>query len=252
MPIDVDKLPLHGHGGLFEILERFPDPRKRRGVRHQLPSLLATALCSVLAGGRSFLAMAEWAVEQSPETLQRLGSKRGRPPSERTYRRIFADLDVEAVDRCTGSWMAAQQRLQAGASLALDGKTVRGSGEGKTQGALHLLSAIVHGSGTVVAQVAVESKTNEITQVAPLLAGLDIQGAVVTGDALLTQREIARHLVQDKQAEYVFTVKDNHPTVRRDIAELFAAQQHDAQRLQQARTKRPQTDAFPPAAPDGR
>lgn len=219
MVLDVEKLPLHGQGGLFEILCGIPDPRKRRGVRHTVQSILATAICGVLAGARSFTAMGEWAAEQSKETLQRLGSKRGKSPSERTYRRIFDSLDVEELDRRTGSWVAEQQRLQAGAGLALDGKTVRGSGDGD-KGALHLLSAIVHGSGAVVAQVAVESKTNEITQVEPLLDGLDIQGAVVTADALLTQKKIARYLVKKKDADYVLTAKDNQPTLRQDIATL--------------------------------
>jgi predicted transposase YbfD/YdcC len=196
MVIDVEKLPLHGDGGLFELLCGVPDTRKRRGVRHKIQSLLATAICAVLAGARSFTAMAEWGAEQSRETLERLGSTRGNAPSERSYRRLFERIDVEDFDRRTGKWIAEQQQLAAGKSLALDGKTLRGSGDGEKP-AIHLLSAILHGSSAVVAQVAVESKTNEITKVEPLLAGLDIQGVVVTGDALLTQREIARHLVED-------------------------------------------------------
>lgn len=232
MLIDVEKLPLHGQGGLFEILCAIPDPRKPRGVRHTVQSILATAICAVLAGARSFTAMGEWAAEQSKETLQRLGSKRGKSPSERTYRRIFDSLDVEELDRRTGSWVAEQQRLQAGAGLALDGKTLRGSGEGDKR-ALHLLSAIVHGSGVVVAQVAVESKTNEITKVEPLLDGLDIKGVVVTADALLTQKKIARYLVKKKEADYVLTAKDNQPTLRQDIVTLGL-------------------DAFPPSAHDPR
>jgi hypothetical protein len=118
----------------------------------------------------------------------------------------------------------------AGASLALDGKTVRGSGDAD-KSALHLLSAVLHGSGMVVAQVAVESKTNEIPQVEPLLDGLDLRGAVVTADALHTQKKTARYLVKEKEADYVFTVKDNQPTLRQDIATLGL-------------------DAFPPSAHD--
>jgi len=249
MVLDVEKLPLDGQGGLFDILRGVPDARKRRGVRHPIQSLLGTAICSVLAGARSFTAMGEWAAEQSRETLERLGSKRGKAPSERTYRRLFDSIDVEDLDRRTGSWIAEQQRLEAGSGLAMDGKTVRGSGDGEKP-ALHLLSAIMHGSSAVVAQVAVESKTNEITKVEPLLAGLDIQGVVVTGDALLTQREIARHLVEDKRADYVFTAKDNQPTLRKDISDLFAMQEQEA-RQQQARTK-PPAEAFPPSAQDRR
>jgi hypothetical protein len=251
MVLDVDKLPLHGQGGLFDVLCEIPDPRKRRGVRHKVQSILATAICAVLAGARSFIAMEEWAAEQSKETLQRLGSKRGKPPSERTYRRILAAVGVDEIDRRTGGWVAEQLRLQAGQGLAIDGKTVRGSGDGDKP-AIHLLSAIVHGSGAVVAQTAVESKTNEITRVEPLLEGLDIAGTVVTADALLTQREIARHLVEDKHADYVLTAKDNQPTLRRDIDDLFATQEQEAIRWQRARKTPPETEAFPPAAQDRR
>jgi len=250
MVIDVEKLPLHGDGGLFELLCGVPDTRKRRGVRHKLQSLLATAICAVLAGARSFTAMAEWGAEQSRETLERLGSTRGKAPSERSYRRLFERIDVEDFDRRTGEWVAAQQQLAAGKGLALDGKTLRGSGDGEKP-ATQLLSAILHGSSAVVAQVAVESKTNEITKVGPLLAGLDIQGVVVTGDALLTQREIARHLVEDKHADYVFTAKGNQPTLRKDISDLFAMQEQEARR-QQARTKPPDAEAFPPSAQNRR
>lgn len=219
MTLDVEVLPLQGHGGLFDILCAVPDPREARGVRYKIQGILATALCAVLAGARSITAMAEWAAEQSPQTLRRLGSKYGRPPSERTYRRIFAVIDVKELDRCTGGWMTEQQHSLAAPALAIDGKTVRGSGDGDN-GALHLLSAMVHGSGVVVAQVAVGAKTNEITRVEPLFEEHNIQGAVVTADALLTQKRIATHLVEEKKADYVFTVKDNQPTLKRDIAIL--------------------------------
>ncbi|MDQ1341872.1 MAG: hypothetical protein QG571_489 [Pseudomonadota bacterium] len=252
MVLDVEKLPLDGQGGLFEILREMPDPRKRRGVRHQIQSVLCTAICAILAGARSFTAMGEWAAEQSRETLKRLGSKRGKAPSERTYRRLFQSIDTVALDRRLGQWVAEQQRLLPGAGLAMDGKTVRGSGDGGKP-AIHLLSAIVHGTGTVVSQVAVESKTNEITQVEPLLASLDIEGVVVTGDALLTQREIARHIVEDKNADYVFTVKDNQPTLKKDLSDFFDAQEQEERRRQQAaRKKTPKQGFFPPSAPDRR
>lgn len=251
MVLDVETLPLHGQGGLFDVLCSIPDPRKRRGVRHKVQGILATSICAVLAGARSFTAMAEWAAEQSKETLQRLGSKRGKAPSERTYRRILAAVGVEEIDRRTGSWVAEQLLLKAGAGLAIDGKTVRGSSDGDKP-AIHLLSAIVHGNSAVVAQVAVESKTNEITKVDPLLDGLDIAGTVVTADALLTQREIARHLVEDKHADYVLTAKDNQPTLRQDIDDLFAAQEQEAIRRQRARKTPPETEAFPPSAQDRR
>jgi hypothetical protein len=229
MALDVEKLPLEGAGGLFPVLGTITDPRKARGIRHQVQSVLALAVCATLAGARSFIALAEWAADQSREVLLKLGSKRGRPPSERTFRRVLQAVDAAEVDRCTGAWVARQVSLRGGA-ISLDGKTLRGSGDGD-QAAVHLLSAIVHGSGTVVAQVAVGAKTNEIPCIKPLLADLDLKGVVVTADALHTQRETARYLVEDKDAAYVFTVKDNQPTLRDDIETLHL-------------------DAFPPSAHD--
>lgn len=217
MELDFARLPLDGQGGLFEILRALPDPRQARGVRHRIESLVGVALCATLAGARTITAMAEWASEQSGETLRRFGSKRGKPPSERTLRRLLASVDVEEVDRRTGAWMA-EQHLRL-AALALDGKTMRGSREGQTP-ARHLLSAVVHGTGAVLAQRAVDAKTNEITQVEPLLEALELEGVVVTTDALLTQRRLASYLVEEKKAHYVFTVKDNQPTLRADIEAL--------------------------------
>jgi len=214
-PLDVNKLPLEGEGGLFPILGTIPDPRKARGIRHGVQSILAIAVCAVLAGARSFIAIAEWSDDQSQEILEKLGLQRALPPCESTIRRVLQSVDAEDLDRRTGAWMAQQVPLRESA-LSLDGKTLCGSSNGE-QGAVHLLSAIVHGYGTVVAQVEVGEKTNEIPCVKPLLADLDIRGTVVTADALHTQRETARYLVEDKGADYVFTVKDNQPTLRQDI-----------------------------------
>ena len=230
MTLDVEKLPLEGKGGLFPVLNTITDSRKKRGIRHKMQSVLAVAVCATLAGAKSFIAIAEWAAEQSRETLFKLGSMRGKPPSERTIRRILRSVDAAELDRRTGAWVAQQVQLQ-GSALSVDGKTLRGSGDGD-RGAVHLLSAIVHGSGTVVAQIAVGEKTNEIPCIKPLLADLDIKGAVVTADAMHTQRETARYIVEDKKAEYVFTIKDNQPTLRQDVEtlrlEAFPPSTHNA------------------------
>lgn len=226
--IDMERMPLHGEGGLFELLRSIPDLRKRRGIRHKLEGVLGLAICATLAGARSCSAIAEWTAEQSRAVLLQMGCQRGKPPCERTIRRALKNVDVAEIDRRVGSWMMAQQGSLAGVGVALDGKTLRGSrdGEGK---AVHLLSAVVHGSGLVVGQVNVDSKTNEITCVAPLLKDMDIKGAVVTTDALLTQTAIADHIVREKEANYVLTVKGNQPTLKNDIESL-------------------NLDAFPPSA----
>jgi hypothetical protein len=209
---------MEGAGGLFEVLQDLVDPRKRRGKRHSLTSILAIAACATLCGARSLVAMAQWASELSPSMLKRLGCQRRRPPCESTIRRTLAKIDGAEMDRKIGAW-TAQQALVAGQGVAMDGKTVRGAKDG-TNPAPHLVSAVVHGTGEVVAQTRVAAKTNEIKSVEPLFESLDIQGTVVTGDAMFTQTKIAKYLVEEKRADYLFTVKDNQPTLRQDIEDL--------------------------------
>jgi hypothetical protein len=198
--------------GLKETIGRIIDPRKRRGIRHPLVNILSLSVAAVLCGARSYIAIAEWASSLSKETLLRFGCTR-RAPSEPTIRRVLQKVDVEAFDGAIGSWLST---LLPSTGIAIDGKTLRGSGDVK----VHLLSAVVHKEGIVVGQTRVDVKTNEITRVEPLFSGMDIEGAVVTGDALLTQREIARHIVEDKKAHYCFTVKDNQESLRGDIEAL--------------------------------
>lgn len=241
----LEQLPLDGAEGLLDILSRIPDWRKPRGIRHCLRSILAVAIGATLAGAKSFSAIGEWAADQPKELLIRLGCRRGRPPSERTIRRVLLALDIEQYDAVMGGWIARIRELP-GCGLALDGKTLRGSGDGPDGKPVHLLAAVVHNSGEVVAQTRVDRKTNEITRVAPLLDQLDITGTVVTADALLTQREIARYLVEDKHADYVLTVKDNQPSLRQDIEDFFAAEAEEAPRRRRGNPQSASGDPFPP------
>jgi predicted transposase YbfD/YdcC len=246
MTLDVNKLPLEGEGGLFEMLATFTDHRKRRGIRHSLQSILAVAVCAVLAGQRAFTAIEEWARDQPKDVLKRLGCRYGRPPSERTLRRVLKhSVDVREIDEKLGLWVARHQPVLRGMGIAIDGKTLRGSRDGTKRG-VHLLSAVVHGTAVVVAQMQVADKTNEIPCVPPLLAQLDLRGATVTADALHTQKETARHLVEDKKADYVFTVKNNQPTLRKDIDELFTFKERQAQAKKEV--QRLDDEAFPPRA----
>ena len=242
--LDVTKLPLDGEGGLFSVFANINDSRKKRGVRHPLQAVLAVAACAVLAGQRSFVAIEEWARDQSKEVLKLLGCRYGRPPSERTFRRVLKkQVDADELDEKLGLWVAEQQSVLAGMGVAIDGKTLRGSRDGKKKG-VHLLSAVVHGSGVVVAQMSVSDKTNEIPCAKPLLAELELEGAVVTADALHTQKETARHIVEDRKADYVLTVKDNQPTMRDDIERQFDFEQQEAERLNRAHSL--DDEAFPP------
>ena len=216
--LKVELLPILGAHGLFDRLGQVVDPRKRRGVRHPLQSILAIAACAVLSGAASICAIAEWAMHLSAEQLRRFGSRRPTAPSERTLRRMLGAVDAAAFDRIVGQW-AEEHCESVGRALAIDGKTLRGSADGDAK-AVHLLAALLHHEAVVTAQMSVPDKTNEIPCAKTLLAPLDLRGAVVTADALHTQHETARYIVEDKGADYLFTVKENQPTLYWELARL--------------------------------
>ena len=216
--LDVERLPEEGNGALLEALGTLVDPRFRRGVRHPVAYVVGLALCAILTGCTSFEAIGEWASRQSVEARRRLGARRDEAPEETTFRRVFAKLDVVAFERVLGQWVRTLVSI-VGEGIAIDGKSLRGAHD--EAGAMpHLVSALTHRIGAVLAECRVADKTNEINSVEPLLEGLDIRGAVVTGDAMFAQRKIAEYLVEQKHADYLFTVKDNQPTLKADILAL--------------------------------
>jgi predicted transposase YbfD/YdcC len=197
--------------------------------------VLAVAVVAVLTGANSLAAIGEWAADAPGQVLAALGVRRDlltrafRPPGEATVRRVLARIDAEALDRAIGAWLASQQPPPANPppptprpwrqGLAVDGKTLRGSGHHQSP-PVHLLAAMDHTSRAVLAQTDVDATSNEITQFQPLLEGLDLAGRVVTADAMHTQREHADWLVSRKHAAYILIVKANQPTLHHQLATL--------------------------------
>ena len=216
--MDVARLPVQGEGALIEALASVVDPRHRRGVRHPVGYVVSLSLCAILTGCTSFIAIADWASHQPVEVRWKLGAKREKAPSEPTIRRVLSSIQASGLEALITTWLRGLVAL-FGEALALDGKSLRGAGS--SDGALpHLVSALVHGLGVVIAEYRVAGKSNEITSVQPLLESVDIAGAVVTGDAMFAQKKIAQYLVDTKHADYLFTVKDNQPTLKADIEAL--------------------------------
>ena len=214
---------------LREVLAQVADPRKRRGVRHGLVVVLTVAVCAVVAGARSFVAVAEWVADVPDDVAVLLGTDR-RCPSESTIRRLLGKVDPDRFDAVIGGFV---QRLCAGRApagrrrvFAVDGKTLRGSrhvgADGVEVVGRHLLAVIDQASRVVLGLLAVDGKTSEINRFAPLLdtvTGIDLAGAVVTADALHTQREHVADL-HARGAHWVLTVKGNQPRLRRQLAGL--------------------------------
>jgi predicted transposase YbfD/YdcC len=204
---------------LLDLLAQVPDPRKRRGRRHSLAGLLAVGVAAVIAGSRSFAAIGQWAGDAGPDVLTALGANRG-PADESTYRRAFALLSADVLDRVLGAWLHTRAARRGGRLvIAVDGKAVRGA-KGKDGKAPHLVAALAHGIGAVLGQVAVTAKSNEIPAVRELLRTFaDLAGAVITIDALHTQHDTAQ-LILERRADYVMTVKANMPTLFRQLRKL--------------------------------
>jgi predicted transposase YbfD/YdcC len=218
-PMTSSPIPAARSQYLLDLLAQVPDPRKRRGRRHALAGLLAVGIAAVVAGSRSFAAIGQWAADAGPDVLAVLGAARG-PADESTFRRAFALVSPDALDRVLGAWLWTRA-VQAGGRLviAIDGKTVRGAKD-KDGKAPHLVAALAHGIGAVLGQVAVDAKSNEIPAVRELLkAFAGLSRAVITIDAMHTQSDTAQ-VILGRGADYVMTVKGNMPTLYRQLKKL--------------------------------
>lgn len=210
---------------LWEALLSLPDPRQRKGRRHSKTSILAVTICAVMGGACGLTAIGEAAQRLPQRLLKRLGcrfnerSGRYQAPSEPTIRRFLQRVEPVAVEAALSGWLRALEQ-DSEPVVALDGKTLRGAR--RADGTLmHLLSAFSAATGATWAQREVPPSSNEIAEARAVLEPLPLEGAVVTADAMHTQRELAQFLVEQKGADYAFTVKDNQPTLKQDLHTLF-------------------------------
>jgi hypothetical protein len=186
---------------LVEVLAQVEDPRHRRGRRHPLAAILAMAVAATLCGAKSYAALAHWGRHHGADLARALGFTRSQTPCAATLHFDFRHLKRPAFEAALTAWasevLAAlpppRGTLEA---LAIDGKTVRGA---QQQGAcdVHLLSVLSHRLGLPLAQRTVPDQSNELTVLRSVLADLILTGRVVTVDAMLCQRQIAR-TIRDK------------------------------------------------------
>jgi predicted transposase YbfD/YdcC len=226
---DAQRLRPADYPGLLERLASIPDPRDRRGRLYQLASVLAVASAAVVAGARSFAAISEWAADAPAWARVAFGVRRDPltgnfdVPDEATIRRVLGRVDPDQLDAAVGAWLADRRRPldRPGRRrvVAVDGKTVRGAVTANGHRP-HLLAAFDTADQVVLAQHEVDAKSNEITGFEPLLADLDLDGVVVTADAMHTQRDHADFLVDRKQAHYLLVVKDNQPSLAAQLRQL--------------------------------
>lgn len=208
-------------GSLFEALLPLHDQRDARGLRYALVTVLVFVVLAKLAGEDGLRGIAQWVTERKEGLAELLGLAQPQAPYYTTYGRILAQaVPVDEFEQVVGHFFASLPQVGNTVEIALDGKTLRGTIPlGQTRG-VHLLAAYLPGAGLVVMQVEVERHENEITAAPQVLKSLDLQGKIVTGDALLTQRKLSRQIVE-AGGEYVFPVKDNQPQLLHDSQTLF-------------------------------
>lgn len=212
--------------GYFDELE---DPRSEINQKHPLVSVVVIALMAVLAGAGGPTAIARWAKLKATFLLKVLDLPNGIPRKD-VFRRVLSLLKPEAFQKCFVSWLQALRQQAAEATgvdkpiFAVDGKTARRSHDRKKAlGALHSVSVWASEFGLSLGQVACAEKSNEITAIPELLRLVDIQGTIITIDAMGTQKAIAAQIV-DSKADYVLALKGNQETLHQEVIDYIDEQ----------------------------
>lgn len=223
-PVEID--PDMAPEALMSYFAKVPDPRIARSRLHPLSSILIMSLCAVLCGAESFVGIEQFALGKEAWLKTFLDLPNG-IPSHDTIGRVLSALNPTALGDAFREWVAAVATLTKGEVVAIDGKTLRRSfREAGSSVFVHMVSAWATANRMVLGQVKTEEKSNEITAIPRLLKLLEINGCLVTIDAMGCQKEIAREII-DSKADYLLAVKDNQPSLCESITNVFEAARLD-------------------------
>jgi len=202
---------------LLEHLGRIPDPRVKRTLRHELMDILVIALCAVIGGADDWVSVVQFGKAKIDWFSTFLKLPNG-IASHDTFGRVFQILDSKVLEQVCIEWLQSIAGQVEGV-VAIDGKSLCGSRNGK-QSPLHIVSAWACQNSMLLGQVQTDKKSNEITAIPKLLKLLSIKGCIVTIDAMGCQKAITQAII-DSEADYVLTLKSNHPYLHRQVASWF-------------------------------
>ncbi len=205
---------------LFEGVGEIKDPRVERTKLHLLKDIMVIAVCATICGADNWEEIAEFGESKREWFAGFLELKNG-IPSHDTFRRVFILLDNIELKSLFVEWISSTISLSKGTLVNIDGKNLCGSKEPiKGKKALNVVSAWASEQSVVVGQVRCEEKSNEITAIPELLKILDLQGCIVTIDAMGCQTEIVKEIVE-KGADYVISLKGNQGNLHQDIKDYL-------------------------------
>src|SRR5271165_493143 len=206
--------------GFLDHVRKVPDHRIVGMTTYPLDEILLAALAGVICGADDWEGV-EAVAEGALDWLRGFLPFAAGIATAQTFRKVFRLIDARALSESFASWTASLRGCER-EIVAVDGKTLRGSKTAKDgTGALHLVSAYATQAGLVLAQRAVDGKSNEISAIPELLDMLNLEGSIVTIDAMGTQKAIAARIA-DKNADYVLALKGNQSGLHED-AVLYLA-----------------------------
>jgi predicted transposase YbfD/YdcC len=215
-----------GNESLQQLRARFEgleDPRVERTKLHQLLDIITIAICAVICGADDWAEIELFGHAKRPFFESLLPLPNG-IPSHDTFNRVFARLNPEQFQKCFLEWVQDLVRATSGqvkGVVAIDGKRICGSRDAPSgKGAIQMVSAWAHDNGMVLGQVKVDDKSNEITAIPTLLELLDLEGCIVTIDAMGCQKEIAAAITEGG-GDYVLALKGNHSVLHQDVITTF-------------------------------
>lgn len=214
------KLKLY-KGSFFDHFMIIYDPRQDGKVRHKLIDILFIAVAASICNCNEWLDIEDWAIENEEWLRQYLELPNG-IPSWYTIERVFDVINPKQFEKCFVEWVNEVIQLKKGEVVSVDGKTMRGTTDKESgKKAVHIVSAWCSENKMVLGQVKTDEKSNEITAIPELLDMLFIKGAIVTIDAMGCQKDIATKIVKDAKADYVLSLKENHPLLFEEVEKYF-------------------------------
>ena len=205
---------------LFNYIEVLEDPRDVRGKKHKLADILIMTIYGVLCGYTDFVNMADFLKLHEQYFVDLLNLENG-IPSHDTFSRVFSSIDSKKFTNIFIEWIKNIVK-QKGLHVAIDGKAIKSARDKVNNGNVpYILSGFLCDIGLSIGQIKVDDKSNEITAIPDLLDLIDVNGKIITIDAIGTQEEIANKIVYEKKAAYILKVKDNQKDLKDDIKTYF-------------------------------